>query len=336
MRPDILTRLDTPAGFGRDATPARATVLRLGPAWQRQVLRVVVSAERHRALPAPRRISLNPERPRLLGQTARVGFANLGRDEATGVHDDVSVSFRAGEEIYRQGMPADHWYEVVSGAVRASRLLPDGRRQVVGFHLAGNLFGFDDAEGRHSLTVEAASESETVVLRHCRRRLDILAAQDASFACWLGELTRQGLRHAHAHLLLLGRKSSTERLASFLLEMRERLPPSQKEGPSTFSLPMGRTDIADYLGVTLETVCRTFQALRRRGVIELRGHRRVRIVDLRELQGLSGELVSESPMPLPLPMRVQVEPVPTRPSARPSSPRRLGTPAMAGVAPLRA
>lgn len=292
MRPNIPAGMDVPPGSGRIPDAQGAVLLRLFTTDRHPLLRIVTSPGRHRALSAPGRAGAGFTQ-------AKPTPAFPGRPATTGAGSSP-LPFQEGERIYRQGTPALHWYEVVSGAVRALRLLPDGRRQVVGFHLAGDLFGFDDAAGMHSLTLEAAAESETVVLRHCRQRLEALAGQDASFACWLGAFTRQGLCHAHAHLLLLGRKSSMERLASFLLEMRERLPPSVKEGPSAFCLPMDRTDIADYLGVTIETVCRGFQALRRRGVIELHGHRRVRILDIRELQATSGDLLGDARAAMPM------------------------------------
>ncbi|SHJ92845.1 cAMP-binding domain of CRP or a regulatory subunit of cAMP-dependent protein kinases [Roseomonas rosea] len=307
MGSSILRTLSAHSGFSFPVALAGLAILRLRPHPGGTAIRTVSGPDEHRAAPTARlgrlgrdwhRITKAPKpaslpRPRLVLRPLPAPGTDQPAERAEA--DNQAVSFGPEAEIYRQGSPVHHWYEVVSGAVRAVLHGADGRRQIVSFHFPGDLFGFDDVAGVHGLTVEAAAEHETVVLRHGRARLDALAAGDPSVASWLGVLNQQRLGHAHGHLMLLGRKSSAERLASFLLEMRARLPPSPVETPTSYSLPMDRTDIADYLGITLETVCRTLQSLRRSGVIELCGHRRVRILDLRQLMRLSGDPAAEAP-----------------------------------------
>jgi CRP-like cAMP-binding protein len=209
------------------------------------------------------------------------------------------LSLTAGEMLYAEGEPAEHWYEVVAGAVRACKLTPDGRRQVVEFHLPGDVFGLDEVDGVRGLTAEAAAaEGRTVVIRRCRRRLESMAEADPRFARRLHEMALRRLARAHARLVLLGRNGAVERVAAFLLEMETRMPRSDA-GPGGFCLPMTREDVADHLALTTETVSRTLQMLKRRGAIALPGLRLVRILDRHLLQGL-GEAAPLPAAPLPL------------------------------------
>ena len=141
--------------------------------------------------------------------------------------------------------------------------MEDGRRQVCAFLMPGDLFGFDDLV-THDFAAEAVSD--VVLRRYPRRLVEALADGRLALARRLRDLTAISLRTAHSHLMLLGRKSASERIASFLLEMAERLP---EHGDCVVCLPMTRTDVADYLGMTIETVCRNLAQFRRDGTIAI-------------------------------------------------------------------
>ncbi|WP_026608390.1 helix-turn-helix domain-containing protein [Methylocapsa acidiphila] len=191
-----------------------------------------------------------------------VGFFNCAA-ELSG----MSLNYARDEEIYGEGEDAEFVYKVAHGAVRTYKLLRDGRRQIGGFHLAGDLFGLD-LGGRRHLTAEAVADSKVLVFK--RRQVESVVAQNLAAARELWLTTANHLQHAEEHMLLLGRKTAIERLAAFLLEMDAR---SGQAG--RIELPMLRRDIADYLGLTLETVSRSFSELQSAGVVELDGARHV-------------------------------------------------------------
>jgi CRP/FNR family nitrogen fixation transcriptional regulator len=182
-------------------------------------------------------------------------------------------------EIFGEGEPARHVYKVVSGVVRISKLLPDGRRQISAFHTAGDMFGFETDDLHH-----ASAEAVTPVKLVAYKWQSLLQAgtQSASLVRDLLNLTMIGLRRTQEHLLLLGRKNALERVAAFLLEMARR----GKTGP-VLELAMPRHDIADYLGLTLETVSRMFAELKALGAIKLEGARRVHLLDKERLAAMS-------------------------------------------------
>ena len=165
-----------------------------------------------------------------------------------------------GQEIYAAGDPADHCYRVVSGSVRTVGLDEDGRRHIAEFLLPGDLFGFD-ALGAHHLSAEAVTD--VVVLRYPRRIVEAMADRHGALGRRLRDLALQSLRRAHEKMFLLGRKTAGERLAAFLLEMAAP-PPADRGG---VVLPMTRADIADHLGLTIETVSRNMARLCRDGTI---------------------------------------------------------------------
>jgi CRP-like cAMP-binding protein len=194
----------------------------------------------------------------------------------------LAVIVRAGrdEEIVAQGDEAGYCYMVVSGCVRTVRLMEDGRRQIGEFLLAGDLFGWD-ALDQHDFGAEAVTP--VVLRRYPRRSLDAFADRDQDFARRLRELTAGQLRTGRERMVLLGRKTASERIASFILEMAKRTNP---DGRATIELPMGRADMADYLGLTIETVCRGLTQLRREGTIAVE-RAKVAIRDRRAL-GIAG------------------------------------------------
>ena len=177
------------------------------------------------------------------------------------------MHFDRNSEIFGEGEAAGYLYRIVSGAVRIMRFTSDGRRQILGFHLPGDIFGVEFGP-IHSLTAEALACTEVVMVR--RSLLVKAAAEDPrAAACWLGHVSKS-LSTARDHALILGRKSAGERVAAFLLGLSERFPYG-----NAFDLPMSRADIADYLGLTIETVSRTFTDMERQCAIGLPSSRHV-------------------------------------------------------------
>ena len=185
--------------------------------------------------------------------------------------EGIRMTFSRNQEIFGEGEPADYIYRVVSGAVRTYTILNDGRRQISEFFLAGDVFGLD-LGGEHTLSAEALDR--TVVVAMKRRWLVTLAATDCEVAQKLWSLSLHDLRRSQEHMLLLGRKSALERVVCFLMDMAERIPADRE-----VVLPMSRQDIADYLGLTIETVSRTMTQLQEDSLIELRGCRHVVLRD---------------------------------------------------------
>jgi CRP-like cAMP-binding protein len=168
-------------------------------------------------------------------------------------------------EIFGEDEPAEYLYKVVSGNVRTYKILSDGRRQVGGFYLPGDIFGLEFAD-EHSLSAEAITDCKVLVVK--RSALNALAGRDASVAQQIFALTGRELLHFQDRVLLLI-KSAQERVATFLLEM------AQHASGNVVELPMSRQDIADYLGLTIETVSRTLSALETAAVIEVATSRRI-------------------------------------------------------------
>lgn len=188
--------------------------------------------------------------------------------------------YRKGIEIFGEGEAAEYVYQITSGAVRTYRMLPDGRRQINAFHLKGDMFGFENGVA-HRFSADALVETHV----HIIKRGNILDAvqnrvvSTNNLICFV----TQNLQHAEDHMLLLGRKTALEKVAAFLLEMDERL-----TRPSTMLLPMNRRDIADYLGLTLETVSRAFSILRDEALLRFDGktQRRLELLDRHALAEL--------------------------------------------------
>jgi len=169
------------------------------------------------------------------------------------------------EEIVAQEDTATYCYLVISGCVRTVRLMEDGRRHVGEFLFAGDLFGWE-ALDNHDFGAEAVTP--VTLRRYARRDLERLADQDREVARRLHELSSLRLRSGREHMVLLSRKTASERIASFLLEMAAR---SSQDEKLTIELPMSRSDMGDYLGLTIETVCRRLTRLRLDGTIAING-----------------------------------------------------------------
>ena len=167
-----------------------------------------------------------------------------------------------GAEIYAQGDRSQGLFKVEFGAVRIFRLLADGRRQISAFHLAGDVFGLESTP-THRFFAEAIGATAIHAFRF---------GGGADMSRDILPLALSSLAKAQEHLLVLGRQNASERVAAFLLDVAER-----QGGLDQFDLPMSRLDIADYLGLTIETVSRVLSKFKARGVIRLRSLRQVEV-----------------------------------------------------------
>ena len=177
------------------------------------------------------------------------------------------MSYARNTEIYGEGEPAEYLYKVMSGAVRISKLLDDGRRQVTAFHLPGEIFGLELGK-EHRFSAEAISESSILVVK--RSTVLALAGRDGEVARQLWTLTADALQRVQDHMLVLGCMNAKERVANFLLQLAKRV-----SSGNEVELPMPRQDIADYLGLTIETVSRTMTQLENDATITLPTSRHV-------------------------------------------------------------
>ncbi|MBL6853325.1 MAG: helix-turn-helix domain-containing protein [Alphaproteobacteria bacterium] len=191
---------------------------------------------------------------------------------ALGAIGTVSL-FERNNTIFAEGDDADRAYKVVSGGVRLCKMMPDGRRQIAAFALPGDYFGFDWL-GHHALTAEALND--TTAISYARNRLERLGDEDHDVRAELYATLRHDLWAAQNHLIILGRQSARERVTSFLVELIER---RKGDNLSTIAVPMTRRDMADYLGLTVETICRELSALKREGVIAIPGRHAVIVHD---------------------------------------------------------
>jgi CRP-like cAMP-binding protein len=187
-------------------------------------------------------------------------------------------TFTANDEIYAEGDASDSWYRVVSGTVRICKLMADGRRHVAEFCFAGDCFGLDTADER---LYAAEAVDDVTVVRYPRRATERLVDDNPRLARRLCDMTLRDLAHAQSRMLLLGRMTAAERVASFLLELRER-----RDAGRVIDVPMSRNDIADYLGLTIETVCRVLSAFKRKGAIALPNAHRIELCDRAALTAL--------------------------------------------------
>ena len=203
---------------------------------------------------------------------AAVEFEHLGALEQIVSHR----RYPAGQAIFEEGDEADYVYNISEGEVRLYKLLPDGRRQITGFLQPGDFLGLV----KHAAYAYGAEAVDGVELC-CMRVVDLqrLLNELPVVRERLLDMSRDELAAAQEQMLLLGRKSAREKVLSFLL-LRARRDNDRMSGPAELNLPMSRSDIADYLGLTIETVSRTFTALREEGLIVLPSAHKVQIPDL--------------------------------------------------------
>jgi CRP/FNR family nitrogen fixation transcriptional regulator len=190
------------------------------------------------------------------------------------------MSYGRNVEIYGEGEPVEYLYKVISGAVRICKLLEDGRRQVTAFHLPGEIFGLEVGQ-EHRFSAEAISDSSILIVK--RSALLALAARESEVARQLWTLMAGALQQVQDHMLVLGCMNAKERVSAFLLQLADRMAKANE-----LDLPMSRQDIADYLGLTIETVSRTITQLENDAAIRLPSSRRIELRNRIALGRLNG------------------------------------------------
>jgi len=214
--------------------------------------------------------------PLLVSRPSWIAALDEGRDA---LRAGAVLHFWADREIFSDGESADTFFKVVSGTVRTCKFLNDGRRQIEAFYGPGEVFGFE-RDGVHHLSAEAVSECNLVAYR--RRGVEAALVEDGELARQLLNYALHSATDAQTHALLLGRRGAAEKVAAFLLEWVSR------SGQSALAvLPMSRQDMADYLGLTIETVSRTLSQFEREGLISIPNARQIRIARRDALEDLT-------------------------------------------------
>jgi CRP/FNR family nitrogen fixation transcriptional regulator len=185
----------------------------------------------------------------------------------------------ADRRLYAEGDEARYFYKVISGTVRTCQFLSDGRRQIDTFHQADEFFGLE-AGSEHRLAAEAVTDCTVIAYR--RRGLEAMLIEDERLSRWFFIHAMTCMARTREHSLLLGRASAAQKVAAFLTEMADR-----GDSDTAVELPMGRQDVADYMGLTIETVSRTLSHMEKDKIIALPTPRRVELKDLRTLRALN-------------------------------------------------
>ncbi len=202
-------------------------------------------------------------------------------DEMSAEADRMSLPARA--TIFREGDPAGRVYTLIDGTAKLTRLLPDGKQQVVGFRFAGDVIGYTT---RSEYPFDAELLTDAKLCRLERRQLDKMLHRHPLLERRLLDLCVQELAATQDQLVTVGRKSAEARVAAFLLSLADAR--RRRGGTSrVLDMPMTRADIADLLGLTLETVSRTFTAFRKRGWVREPVHQRVELLDIGALSALA-------------------------------------------------
>jgi CRP/FNR family transcriptional regulator len=187
------------------------------------------------------------------------------------------------QSLFIEGDPAQHLFTVTDGVMRIYKLLPDGRRQITGFLYPGDFLGLPDNEA-YAYSAEALCD--VALCRYPRDKLVALLKRFPKMEHRLLAFERHELAAAQDQVMLLGRKTARERVASFLVTMSERA--AQRGQPdNTISLPMTRNEVGDYLGLTTETVSRTVSHLKREGIIITLQHGDIEITERERLREIA-------------------------------------------------
>ncbi|HRO11112.1 helix-turn-helix domain-containing protein [Amaricoccus sp.] len=199
---------------------------------------------------------------------------------ASGGRAAKELRLARGRALFYEGDRVEHFYEILSGTVRCCRIIHDGRRQIYRFVGQGGMIGLG-CQDRYGYSAEAVTD--VVARRHRLADLDAAMAADDAMRRGVLQALRDELAATRAQMLLLGRMSAAEKLASFLLALAGE----SADPDACIELPMTRSDIADYLGLTIETVSRKLNELRLLGVICLDTPTRVRITDLDRIEAIA-------------------------------------------------
>ena len=210
----------------------------------------------------------------VLDQECLVHLKNLGS----------TMKLGRGQTLFHEGDPATRVFTLTAGCLKLYKLLADGRRHVAGFMFPGDFLGIS-VDDEHAFTAEALEDAR--LCSFSRSRFDDFVEDHPAMEHELYRLAAHELAAAQQQLVLLGRKTATERLASFLLLLGRRGELKTGERPTIVDLPMGRSDIADYLGLTKETVSRVLSALRGDRFIRLLTLNRLEILDRERLERLA-------------------------------------------------
>jgi CRP-like cAMP-binding protein len=221
---------------------------------------------------------VTPDHSHGLGHDGRYGLAVSRLAQIAGF--GRTEVFRTGSTIYSQEDPAHSVYQVTAGLIRTTKLTSDGRRVVRGFYAPGDIFGMESS-GIYTGSAEAVCD--TYLIRFDRTRLEMLAAVDSTVGHELLSWLLLNSDRIAQRLLLLGRGHANEKVAYFLLDLADRLAVGRR-----LEVLMSRSDIGDYLGLSSETVSRTFTALREQGLIALDG-RAVILLNIGALRALAGD-----------------------------------------------
>ncbi len=195
----------------------------------------------------------------------------------------TTVELVPGDPLFDESEPATHLFNVTAGTMKVYKLLPDGRRQIAGFLLAGDFLGLANAE-TYAYSAEAVTHA--ALCRFPRKKLEDLLARYPKLESRLLGMASHELAAAQEQMLLLGRKSAKEKIVSFLLTLAEQAARRGQTG-NPIAVPMTRTDIGDYLGLTTETVSRSFTQLKTSGSISLMPGGRVDMRDLVALRNIA-------------------------------------------------
>lgn len=199
--------------------------------------------------------------------------------------------FAAGEGVFWEGDTASDICQIVEGCLRLYRILPDGRRAIMGFRFAGETLGLS-CEGTYCYTAEAVTPVR--LRRLSRARLRAMGEEVRPLQPLLLAKVFEEIRAARQHIIVLGQLGAEERTAHFLVSAARRTGADRRR-PVTIELPMTRQDIADYLGLTIETVCRVLSKLKRDGLVALEGRHRIVLLRMTDLQHLAGEFDDAEP-----------------------------------------
>lgn len=229
--------------------------------------------------------------PRFPCQTCEVRdkaiCAALNDDELRQLSSSATaVKLQAGRTVFYEGDDSTFLFNVVTGAIRLSKLLPDGRRQITGFLFPGDFLGLAVAQV-YAYSAEALTD--TSLCRFSRKSLTAIMERFPKLEHQLLSLASNELVQAQEQLMILGRKTATERVATVLLGLAKRIG-QQDDGGQTLDLPMTRHDLGDYTGLSTETVSRVISRLREDGVIDTAGARSVHIPETDALFLLSGDI----------------------------------------------
>lgn len=211
-------------------------------------------------------------------------MCNILADKAANKLEGLArpVTYEPRTQMMAQDAQADTVFNLTDGLVRLARILPDGRRLVLGFAVPGDVIGLSRA---HSNTYSADALTPVTACRFDKAQFQNLVSTQPSLMRRLHDLTARELARTQQHIANLGCRSAVERLACFILGLQEKLEAGVRR-LDIIPLPMSRQDIADHLGLTIETVSRMFTRLSREGVLEV-ARDRVKILDPQRLTALA-------------------------------------------------